>query len=78
MDSLMTGAILVSLVFIFYPLLNIISPGWIEHFWLFQNIGYITVLNIPLEEIVWYFLAGIFIGPLYEYWKEGKLINIKN
>ena len=36
------------------------------------------ILGIPLEEHVFYFLLGAFLGPLYEYWKEGKLINIKN
>ena len=25
----------------------------------------------------WYFLAGMLIGPLYEYWQEGRLVNIK-
>jgi len=76
-DSLATAVIVTLLSILGYALLNIISPGFIEEFWLFENIGKIIILGTPLEEIIWFFLIGALIGPLYEYWKEGKLINIK-
>jgi hypothetical protein len=28
-----------------------------------------------IDDIIWYFFAGLFIGPLYEYWQEGKLVD---
>jgi len=76
-DSLLSGILTLAISIIIYYILNLIMPGFFDEFWLFQNIGRVMILGIPLEEHVWFFLAGAFIGPLYEYWKEGKLINIK-
>ena len=77
-NSLISGASLLIISILGYYILNLITPGFFDEFWLFQNIGRIMVLGIPLEEHIFYFLTGALIGPLYEYWKEGKLINIKN
>lgn len=76
-DSLLSGLLVLIASIIGYHILNFITPGFFNEFWLFQNIGRIIVLGIPLEEHIWFFTFGAFIGPLYEYWKEGKLINIK-
>ena len=77
-DSIMSGIVTIPAVFILYQILYLITPGFFGDFWLYQNIGRILIFRIPLEEFIWFFFAGAFIGPLYEYWKEGKLINIKN
>jgi len=76
-DSIISGISTLIIAIIIYQLLNIITPGFFDEFWLFQNIGRIMLFGMPLEEIIWFLLAGVFIGPLYEYWQEGKLINIK-
>lgn len=76
-DSFLSGFSLLIIAIITYHLLNLITPGFFDAFWYFQNIGKIIIFGIPLEEIVWFFLVGAFIGPLYEYWKEGKLIKKK-
>ena len=76
-DSLISGFSTLVLAIILYQILNLITPGFFDEFWLFRNIPRILVIGIPLEEIVWFFLAGALMGPLYEYWKEGKLINVK-
>ncbi len=77
-DSLVSGMLVLIASIIGYSILNLITPGFFDEFWLFQNIGRVMVLGIPLEEHIFYFLAGALLGPLYEYWKEGKLINVKN
>lgn len=77
-DSLVSGILVLIASIIGYHILNLITPGFFDEFWLFQNIGRVIVLGIPLEEHIFYFLAGALLGPLYEYWKEGKLINIRN
>ncbi|MEK6897704.1 MAG: lycopene cyclase domain-containing protein [Nanoarchaeota archaeon] len=74
-NSLLSGISLLILSILGYHILNFITPGFFDEFWLFQNIGRIIILGIPLEEHVWFFTFGAFIGPLYEYWQEGKLIN---
>ena len=77
-DFILSGILTLFIAIVLYSILNLITPGFFDEFWLFQNIGRIIIFKIPLEEIVWFFLAGAFIGPLYEYWKEGKLINVKS
>jgi hypothetical protein len=76
-DSIATGILLVGVSFIVYTLLHSLTPGWIEAFWYFRNVPEIIFLNVPLDDIVWYFFTGMFIGPLYEYWKEAKLVDLK-
>ncbi len=75
--SIVTGIILSIMVIVGYFILDLLSPGFIEKFWLFQNIGHTIILGAPLEEIIWYFLAGALVGPLYEYYQEAKLVNVK-
>jgi len=77
-NSLFSGLLTLIIAVFVYQILNLMTPGWIDSFWYFKFIGKIIILGLPLEEIIWFFLAGAFIGPLYEYWKEGKLINIGN
>jgi len=74
-NSLLSGISSSIFAFTGYHLLNMITPGFFNEFWLYKNIGKILFLGVPLEEIVWFFLAGAFIGPLYEYWKEGKEVK---
>ena len=76
-NSLVSGVLILALSIVGYNILNLITPGFFDQFWLFENIGRKIFLGIPLEEYVFYLLLGMFVGPLYEYWKEGKLINIK-
>jgi hypothetical protein len=77
-DSLITGILLVLVASIVYTILEFLTPGWITAFWYFQNTPDIILFNLPLDDIIWYFLAGLFIGPLYEFWQEGKLTQQKS
>ncbi len=75
MNSLGTGILLVIIALLVYSVLQFLTPGWVHAFWIFKNVPDIVILNLPVDDIVWYFLAGLFIGPLYEYWQEGKVID---
>ncbi len=75
-DSLATGFLLVIVASLVYSFLEFLTPNWIQIFWLFKNVPNVIIFNLPIDDILWYFLAGLFIGPLYEYWKEGKLVNV--
>ena len=77
-NSFMSGILVLVIGTLVYLLLQILQPGFIKEFWYLDNNWYNSFfLGIPLREYVWYFLVGAFIGPLYEYWQEGRLINIK-
>lgn len=76
-DSLLSGILLLIVSFIVYTGLEILTPGWIETFWEFQNIPNIVILNVPADDILWYFFAGMFLGPIYEFWQGGKIVSIR-
>lgn len=76
-DSLASGILVLIMSIVSYYVLNLITPGFFNEFWLFENIGKTVILGIPLEEHIFYLLMGMCGGPLYKYWKEGKLINMK-
>lgn len=74
-DSLASGFLLVLVSLVGFIIIEFITPEWVESAWYFKNLSGITFLTVPLEDIIWFFLVGAFIGPLYEYWKEGKLVK---
>jgi hypothetical protein len=76
-DSLASGFLLMIISFLAFIILEYITPGWVQSAWYLENLSGIIILKAPLEDIIWFFLAGAFIGPLYEFWKEGKLVKSK-
>lgn len=76
-DSFLSGVLLLIVASIVYTILEILTPGWIEAFWEFKNIPDIIILNLPADDILWYFFAGMFLGPLYEFWQGGKIVSIR-
>jgi hypothetical protein len=77
-NSFLSGIILTVFSFLAYFIPELILPGWLNSSWFFEKLSGITFLKIPIEDLIWFFLAGLLIGPLYEYWQEAKLINLKN
>ena len=76
-DSLVSGfLILITSIFVFLTI-DFFTPAWIESAWYLDNLSGIIILRAPLEDLIWFFLIGTLFGPLYEYWKEGRLVNYK-
>lgn len=76
-NSLLSGVILTYLAFLIYNFLELLTPGWIKSFWYFQNTPALIILNFPIDDLLWYFLTGAYIAPLYEYWKKERLTELK-
>lgn len=76
-SSIFSGLLLFLISLIGYIVPELMSPGWIRYNWFMQNLSGITILTIPIEDLIWFFLTGAFIGPLWEYWQQQKLVNIK-
>jgi len=76
-DSLVSGVVLVVIASLVYTVVNMVTPDWANAFWHFENVPSIILFSLPIDDIFWYFLAGSFIGPLYEYWQESRLIRKK-
>lgn len=75
-ESALTGLLMLILSFFIYSLVDRITPGWINAFWYFKNVPNIIIFNVPIDDIIWYFLTGAALGPLYEYWQEGRLVRM--
>ena len=75
LDSLFSAVLLTIISFIFYIIPEMITPGWIASAWNFNTISGITILKIPIEDLIWFFLTGLYIGPLYEYWRGGRVVK---
>ncbi|MBS3074230.1 hypothetical protein J4447_02115 [Candidatus Pacearchaeota archaeon] len=77
-DSLISGFLFVILGSILYIILTIFFPGFIQQFWFLPDIWYSKLfLGLPVAEYIWHFLVGALIGPLYEFWQEGRLVNLE-
>lgn len=76
-DSLFSGFLLMIISFLFFWISELITPGWVNYAWHLENLSDIIILKAPLEDLIWFFLTGLFIGPLYEYWQEGRVVDKK-
>ena len=59
-----------------YKLLVFFFPGVVENFWLLDNLSGFLIWGIPVEDLGFYFAAGAFLAPFYEFLFEKQLIDI--
>lgn len=71
--GLLTGFCMVVVSLPMYWGILLVYPHWVRDTYLFSYLSGILILGIPIEELVFWFLAGLFWGPFYEYWKGRKL-----
>jgi len=75
-DSIISGVIMVLLGFVWFWVPEFFTPGWVENYWYLDKISGIRILKAPLEDLIWVFMAGAYIAPLYEFWRRGKLVKL--
>jgi len=75
-DSLISGVSMMFISMLFYLVILLLSNTWVDNTYL-QGLSGIRFVNIPIEEFVFWFLAGMWIGPFYEYVYGKKLEDIK-
>ncbi len=76
--ALWSGFFSLLFIFIFYIIWLHIYPGVFVKFWQMNVISGILVLGIPVEELIWFFLAGMLLGPMYEFITGAYVVNDKN
>lgn len=77
LNGLLSGTLMaaVSLAF-YYPILWL-SPGWVEATYIFDNLSGILITGVPIEEFVFWFMAGVIFGPFYEYSQGERLRKMR-
>lgn len=73
--SLVSGIFSAIFFFVSYLLLSPLSSGIIHKFWILNKTSGIFVFGFPLEEILWAFFIGLWVGPSYEFIKGLKDAN---
>ena len=60
------------LALVFFGVPELINSGWIASTWSFQNLSGHFIWYLPLEDFVWFLMAGAFIAPLHKFWKNNQ------
>lgn len=61
------GILFLILYFIFFEILNLLYPGYVEKVWNLRDISRILILGVPLEELLWGFTFGMYWSSIYEH-----------
>ncbi len=73
-DSLFSGILMMLISFSFYLVIILVSDTWVNNTYLYGLSG-LRLLTIPIEEFIFWFLTGMWVGPFYEY-TYGKKLEI--
>lgn len=71
--SLISGTIALLGSIPFYIFLEVFSPGFVEKTWILSSLTGITIANIPIEDFLYYFSLGCFLGTWYLLWKNEEI-----
>lgn len=61
------GILFFILYFIFFEILNLMYPGYVELVWNLKALSGFLILGIPLEELLWGFTFGMYWSSIYEH-----------
>lgn len=75
-NSFLSGVLMASISALFYGVILLISPEWINHTYL-SGLSGISAFGVPIEEFIFWFMSGLVFGPFYEYWQGERLRVIK-
>lgn len=70
--SLFTGGVLLLSYIPIYWILIWFSPEFIEKTWMLKNLSGILIFQIPVEDLIFYFLAGVFVPTVFFYSSSKK------
>lgn len=66
-DALISGIFIGGGAFFGYQIIFTLFPELIKRWWMLENISGIMIIGVPIEEVLWFFSVGMFIGPIYEF-----------
>ena len=71
-DFLFSGILMLFVAIVIYLFSLSLYPNLVEQFFIPHGISGITMLGIPLEELVWFTTWGAFAGIFYEFWRNAE------
>jgi hypothetical protein len=74
-NGLYSGVIMLVCSLPSYFLIQYLSASWIANVYQFNHLSGILLWGIPIEELVFWFLAGSMFGPFYEYARKIRLVR---
>jgi hypothetical protein len=75
--SIISGILTLILFIPVYTFVDLVTPGWIDVFWVFKNVPRFIIFNMPIDDVFWWLLWGTALGPLYKFYRNAKLVDIK-
>jgi hypothetical protein len=76
LDGVLSGLLMVLISLPVYLFIQAIAPDWVEKTYDFAHLSGVPVFGIPIEEFIFWFLAGLVFGPWYEYWQGERTRKI--
>lgn len=73
-NALLSGLLMAIVSLPAYYISEKLSPGWISSTFQYEHLSGLHIVKAPLEDIVFYFLFGMWTGPFYELWK-GEVVK---
>ena len=74
-DAFLTALLVLSIAFLGYLVFLYIYPEVVQKWWVLENISGILIFGIPIEELMWAFGLGLFVGPCYEFFAGLRLLK---
>ncbi len=71
------GGIFLFLYFVFFKLLDLSFPGYVERVWTLSAISGILILGVPLEEYLFAITFGMMWSSLYEHLSWQKIVPVR-
>ena len=72
-NAALSSIFAIFLAFIFFGVPELLNSGWISLAWPDDKISGNFVLFIPVEDFIWFAMAGAFIGPLFKFCKKFQI-----
>lgn len=76
-NGVFSGILMVVVSLPVYYVIIFLSPSWIEVTYYKETLSNIRITGIPIEELIFWFMAGLVFGPLYEYWQGFRLQKLE-
>ena len=72
-NAIMSGLFVAAISTLFYATASLVSGEWADKTYMLDTLSGIHVVGIPVEEFIFWFLAGMVFGPFYEFYKGLRL-----